>query len=66
MSENASDSVNFLAVCFGLGLVVFHVGLLIRATIIVRQKREMVDKFALLALYLCPLLLAIGIIFFDT
>lgn len=56
----------FLFVVFlGFGLIIFHIGLLVRATIIMRQKRELVDQFTLASLYLCALLLAIGIIFFD-
>ncbi len=66
MAANASASVNFFAVCFGLALVVFHIGLLLKATSIARQRREFVDFFSLAALYLCPLLLAIGILYFDT
>ena len=66
MAANASESVNFFAVCFGLALVVFHLGLLLKATNVARQRREFVDFFSLAALYLCPFLLAIGILFFDT
>ena len=64
--EYAREVGLFLVLILGFGLILFHLGLLARATFIVREKGEMVDKFALSALLLCPLLFAIGIIFFET
>ena len=51
---------------YGIWFVLLHIGLLVFATIEAVQRRLLFESFALAALYLCPLLLAIGILFFDT
>ncbi len=54
---------NNAAVGFGIASIVLNIGLLVWATIVARRRRELFDYFALAALYLCALLLAIGFLF---
>jgi hypothetical protein len=55
---------NNAAIGHGILSIILNIGLLIRATIVARRRRELFDYFALAALSLCALLLAIGFLFF--
>ena len=55
---------NNAAIGHGILSIILNIGLLFRATIVARRRRELFDSFALAALYLCPLLIVIGFLFF--
>lgn len=55
---------NNAAIGHGIASIVMNIGLLVWATIVACRRRELFDNFALAALYLCPLLIVIGFLFF--
>ena len=55
---------NKAAIGHGIASLILNSGLLVWATIVARRRRELFDNFALAAMYLCPLLIVIGFLFF--
>ncbi len=55
---------NHAAVGHGIASIVLNIVLLVWATIVARRRRKLFDSFALAAMYLCPLLIVIGFLFF--
>ena len=55
---------NNAAIGHGILSIILNIGLLVRATIVARRRRELFDYFTLAAMYLCPLLIVIGFLFF--
>ena len=56
---------NNAAIGHGILSIILNIGLLVWATIVARRRQELFDHFALAALSLCALLLAIGFLFFP-
>ena len=58
--------INWNNAAFGHGIasIVMNIGLLVWATIVARRRSELFDNFALAAIYLCPLLIVMGFLFF--